>query len=310
LAAGAGGWRLTAIEFDTAGGWARERAEAWVRQSLHVADFGRTARLPVGHRAEPAVAAFLASLGIGAEPAKSPGISTNPEVEFIPVPALANEPQARRRGDVGLSSQQRRLPPLRGGAGFEIDLSDPRQRQRLPAELQTRLPERGFVNLHEAQAIVRMLENLIDDLPANVAVRPGSIAVLPIHQAQAELVRGLAAQSPTLSSAPLPLLIETPSHFRNREADLVLVGLTRSHSHRAVSYGDEADTVPLALTRVRRRLVLLGDPGTLARRAQWDGPLEHLDEAASHREKDWVAALVQQLQGQGVPTIHLREGPP
>jgi hypothetical protein len=281
-----------------------------VRESLHSADFGRTARLPVAHRAEAGVAAFLASLGIGAVPPKSPGTAANPAVEFIPVPALANEPQARRRGDVGLTGQQRRLPPLRGGAGFDLDLADARQRERLPAELQARLPDRGFVNLPEAQAIVRVLENLIDDLPANVADRPASIAVLPLHEAQAELVRDLAAHSPTLSAAPLPISIETPAHFRNLESDIVLVGLTRSHSHRAVSYGEAPDVVPLALTRARRRLVLIGDPGTLARRAQWDGPLEHLDETASRREKDWVAALVHQLQGQGVPTIHLREGPP
>jgi hypothetical protein len=277
---------------------------------LHVADFGRTARLPIARRAEPGVEGFLANLGFWNARAVSAGPPKIPAVEFIPVPALANEPQARRRGDVGLSSQQRRLPPLRGGAGFEIDLADPRQRERLPAELQSRLPDRGFVNPSEAQAIVRLLENLIDDLPADPAARPVSIAVLSLYEAQSEFVRALAAQSPILSAPPLPIYIESSGRFRQREADVVLVGLTRSHSHRAVSYGDESSAVPLALTRARRRLVLVGDPGTLARRAQWDGPLDHLDETASRREKEWVAALVRQLQGLGVSTVHLREGPP
>ena len=77
-----------------------------------------------------------------------------------------------------------------------------------------------------------------------------------------------------------------------------------------MSYGDEPSAAALALTRARQRLVLVGDPGTLARRAQWDGPLEHLDADAAKREREWVAALVRLLQGNGPAVIHLREGPP
>lgn len=310
LASEDGGWRLASIEFDMASGWTRGRAEAWVRTSLHVADFGRTARLPTVHRPDAALAVFHSIVGLGSAKLDLLGSGHVPAVEFIPVPALTNEPQARRRGDVGLSGQQRRLPPLRGGAGLEIDLADARQRERLPAELQSRLPARGLVNISEAEAVVRLLENLIDDLPTGSAERPISIAAIPLYEAQAELLRGLVVQSAVLSAARVPVQIASPRHFRQREADVVLIGLTRSHSHRAVSYGEESESMALALTRARRRIVLVGDPGTLARRAQWDGPLEHLDEAASRREKDWVAALVRQLQGLGVSTVQLREGPP
>src|SRR5262249_39396141 len=55
----------------------------------------------------------------------------------------------------------------------------------------------------------------------------------------------------------------------------------------------------LALTRAAARLLIFGDPGTLARRTQWQGPLDHLDEAASERERDLVCGLVAYLQGHG-----------
>jgi hypothetical protein len=304
--------RLAAMEFDPAAGWDRPRAETWARQSLRFTDAGRVARLHAQHRMHPEVAALACALGSEGvcPPARPAPLAAGPAVEFIPVPALANEPLARRRGDIGVSGQQRRLPPLRGGAGFEFDLADPRQRERLQAEILPILPPRGFVNLPEVEAVVRLLEILIADLPASTAERPGSIAVLPLYEAQAALVRRLMSQSHVLAASPVPVHVAAAGDFRQREADVIIVSLTRSHNHRAVTYGDEPAVVPLALTRARQRLVLVGDPGTLARRAHWDGPLDHLDADAAARERGWVAALVRLLQGNGSATIHLREGPP
>jgi len=85
--------------------------------------------------------------------------------------------------------------------------------------------------------------------------------------------------------------------FRQREADVILLSLTRSHTHRPVAYGDSPRTLMLALTRARSRLIILGDPGTLMRRSQWEGPLEHLNEEAARQEQSLIARLVQQLQG-------------
>jgi hypothetical protein len=89
------------------------------------------------------------------------------------------------------------------------------------------------------------------------------------------------------------------------------VSLTRSHGHRAVTYGDEPGLLPLALTRARQRLILIGDAGTLARRAAWDGPLDHYDALTAAAETAWAANLIAQLRSQTLPvSIHLHEGPP
>ena len=91
----------------------------------------------------------------------------------------------------------------------------------------------------------------------------------------------------------------------------MIVGLTRSHGHRAVTYGDEPGLLPLAITRARQRLILVGDAGTLARRAAWDGPLEQFDAATAAAETAWVVNLIGQLRSQTLPApVHLHEGPP
>jgi superfamily I DNA and/or RNA helicase len=131
---------------------------------------------------------------------------------------------------------------------------------------------------------------------------------MALYAAQVELIRQLVQQSPTLAGAPLA--VDLPTAFRERECGVVLLSLTRSHAHRAVPFGDDPQLLTLALTRARCRLVLFGDPGTLARRSQWEGPLDHLDEADAARERDLAGRLVAYLNGQGAHAraFRVREG--
>ena len=79
---------------------------------------------------------------------------------------------------------------------------------------------------------------------------------------------------------------------------------------RAVAFGDDPQLLSLALTRARQRVMVFGDAGTLIRRSQWEGPLDHLDEGTAARERELIAQLVRHLQGPGAPAraFHVREG--
>ena len=301
----AGCWHTVAFEFDRAT-WTRERAAAWTDQFLCSHDPARTATLTTPHRMRPALANFVSALCFdrGFAFAPSPPTGVGYPVEFIPVPGLSGD-GGRRRGHHEGNGYARKLPPMRGGAGFELDLSDPRQREHLHADLRPLLPDRGFVNLPEAHAIVRLLESM---LPSTTAK---SVAVLPLHRAEADLIRILIRNSPIIARSNVALTVDSAMNFRQRECDVVIVALTRSHTHRAVPYGDEPDAMPIALTRAHQRVIVVGDAGTLTRRSQWDGSLDHLDAAAANREKAWVVDLIRQLAGHGAPSaVHLLEGPP
>jgi hypothetical protein len=189
----------------------------------------------------------------------------------------------------------------REGAGLELDLTAPRHVDRLPSELRPDLPRRGFVNYLEAVAVVRKLEQLVRD-PSVCSPggngKPG-IAVLALYAGQVELIRRLIKRSALLSQASIPVVVDLPQSFRHRECPVVLVSLTRSHDHCAVSLGEDRGAVPIAFTRAQNRLIVFGDPGTLVRRSHWQGPLDHLDDAAAARERSMVHALLGYLQGQG-----------
>jgi hypothetical protein len=319
-------WQTCCLEFDRAAGWDRKRAGLWVQKHLGLRDLGRTVRLDVCYRMEPALAAFVSeSLFVEA----ADGTATSPflefqsverngcsaAVEFVPVPELREAAGTRERRNAGLgdgklgtgtANARPAALPRRGGAGLEIDLAEPRQRERLPAELRADLPNQGLVNYAEAQAVVRTLASLVKE-PGGCArvdkeqrgiVQP-TVAVLALYPAQAALIRRLMHQNPALAAIGVEVEVGVPTAFRQREAAVVLLSLTRSHTHRAVAFGEGPQVLALAMTRARSRLIVFGDPGTLVRRSQWEGPLEHLHEDDAARERQLIARLVHSLQDGG-----------
>ncbi len=336
-------WHTCCLQFDRAHGWHRQRAEDWVQQHLGLRDLGRTVRLDTLHRADANLALFLCDLlggglassaalpdhspGKGQAPGRNPQVAPTESVsdgcsaavEFVPVPPPKGE---RQKGKGEKAQVSTSLSPcafrLKGGAGLELDLSDPRQRERLPVELRADLPNQGFVNYLEAQAVVRALTALAqrpdvarspDRATSAAGARP-AVAVLAMYAAQAEVIRRLMRRERSLAASGFEIHVDIPSAFRHRDCQRVFLSLTRSHTHRAVTFGEGPHMLALATTRAREKLTLFGDPGTLVRRSQWEGPLEHLDEAAAARERELITHLVRYLQGQGPQpqAFHLCQG--
>jgi hypothetical protein len=322
-----------ALAFDRDAGWTRERAEQWVAHHADLRDSGRTAYLGLPHRMRPALARFVTRLlaaGWGADslPAVPPPAEDETAVEFVPIPSLLPESDSRRRTEsdsrrrAGGTATAPRLRAVKGGAGLETELGESPRPDSLPADLRDALPARGLVNYLEARAVVHELEAMVSDSCFRQEVerwqqsecgRHGqgpAIAVIALYPAQAELIRQLISRVPALVACPLGVEVGTPEQFQQRECLAALVSLTRSHSHRPVSFGEGPHALALAFTRARARLLLFGDPGTLARRGQCAEPVDHLDPAAAAREHGLVAHLVACIQGQGdhAAAFRLRQG--
>ncbi|MCS6852467.1 MAG: AAA domain-containing protein, partial [Gemmataceae bacterium] len=281
--AGSVPWRTCRLEFDRGAGWRREDAEAWVAQHLGIRDSRRTALLRYPHRLSPSLAAFVAevvlpgSYGRSVEGQAASGLGG--AVEWLPVPR---------------ESPPRRDDKRPGGAGLEVDLSDPRQRERLSPELRSGLSDRGWVNPTEAHAVVRRLEALAH---TDRRAAPGSVAVIALSSPQAEILRRLIASSAAASA--LKPVVDVPGALRHHEYPVVLVSLTRSPTHRAATFGETPRDLVVALTRAQERLIILGDPGAVARRVHWQGALDPWDEVASAQERELLARLLRWVQGAG-----------
>ena len=279
------------LEFARADGWTRLRVDQWLWRFLQLRDLGRTMALNIPHRMMAGLASPLSDILFGGAYLATPIEKGPGALEFVAVPALGaysksvQAPMQCSSGKNGLAH----LP--REGAGLEQDLTEQRSADRIPSELRAELPRRGFANFLEAQAVVRKLEDLVSR--ADGILEP--IAVIALYEGQVALLRRLIDQSELLRQQRALLTIDLPSAFREHEWSIVLVSLTRSHSHRAVPFGDRATDLAHALTRARQRLILFGDPGALVKRSQWQGPLDHLDAVAGALEGRRIAALLRWL---------------
>ena len=247
------------VAFSGACGWTQAKAEAWVRSHLPARDAGRACRFEQTHRHAPELAAWLDDAVFGESFEADGPLSSNGAVEFVPVP--------------------RRTPAHgrhRGGAGIEIDLADATQRAQLSPELAAILPRHGYVNPAEARAIAELLPRL---------PRSHRVAVAAPYRAQTELLRHFCRGA----------FVAPVEHLAHAECDLLVISLTRSHVARAVTYGDDPLDMLCLLARARCRILFVGDPGTLARRAQWEGAIDHFDETEGERERRWVRALLPHL---------------
>jgi hypothetical protein len=282
-------WQTCCFEFDCQSGWHRTAAEDWIERYLGLRDLGRTCYLDELHRYSAGMASFVASVlalprGLDSAAALDARGETAHAIEFSGVPSTL-EPGHLERSPA---------PSRLRSAGFELDLSDTKNRERLPANLRAGLPAQGFVNLAEAQAIVRRLEDCLraGSIPTTFGGAAG-IFVIALYPVQAEIIRRLIKSSQALAAAEKSTIeVGVPQDFMHRDAPWVILSLTRSHAHRVGSYGSSLEDLLIALTRARHKLILFGDAGALSRRAHSDGVVERTDPARAARERSVVKMLV------------------
>jgi hypothetical protein len=339
-------WLTCGLAFDRECGWTMATATRWVESHLKLRDLGRSVFLAPCHRMQSSLAQVLDDLLYEEcnplHGQRHVGLAAGAPVEFMCVPSGGTELEGRGQsnpesswtsGGAALAARPR---TVKGGAGFEVDLADSRRTDSLPSDLRPLLPATGVVNYVESQAVVRALEQIVAEsagrLPAvssggapceNASVNGSgtpvdcnadrhcpTIAVIALQPAQAVLLSILIRRSEVLAASPVGIEVGPPSAFRQRECVIAIVSLTRSHAHRAVSFGEGWQTLVQALTRATSRLVVVGDPGTLIRRSQWPGELDHQEENDALKERDLTARMVRYIQGQGVHAhaFQLREG--
>jgi hypothetical protein len=238
------GWCTGALEFEVEAGWTLEKVRQWMREKLGWCPSDRATYLAHPYRFSPALAQALELL-------RQHRAVASPVLTFLPVPPHGG---------------------LRPG-NLEVDLTQPERLPRpplLPHEVRAHLPAQGLVNPAEAQAVVDVLAELLREPQVRQQLHPGAkpaIAVLTPFAAQAVLLRAVIARAEFHPHDGEHIEVALIDEFRPRECLFAVVSLTRSTTARTAPYGPVGDELAVLLTRARERVILVGDPAMLARRA-------------------------------------------
>ncbi len=117
---------------------------------------------------------------------------------------------------------------------------------------QTERDGESRLNPREAEVVATKVGALIE-----AGVSPYEIAVIAPYAAQVRLLRD------RLLDEHANLEVDTVDGFQGREKEAVIISLVRSNSRGEIGFLDDVRRMNVALTRARRKLVVIGDSATI-----------------------------------------------
>jgi len=105
-------------------------------------------------------------------------------------------------------------------------------------------------NLAEAACVLKMVDQLVD-----AGLSPAEIALIAPYAAQVRWLRS--------HSRHVELEIDTVDGFQGREKEAVVISLVRSNPAGEIGFLGDTRRMNVALTRARRKLIVVGDSATL-----------------------------------------------
>ncbi|TWU55621.1 AAA domain-containing protein [Rubripirellula reticaptiva] len=125
-------------------------------------------------------------------------------------------------------------------------------------------------NPKEANLVVNLVRELFQ-----AGICANQIAVIAPYAAQVRLLRN-RLDAPELE-------IDTVDGFQGREKEVVIITMTRSNSIGEIGFLADTRRTNVALTRAKRKLIVIGDSATLGINGFYESMLEYFDKADSYR---------------------------
>lgn len=120
-------------------------------------------------------------------------------------------------------------------------------------------------NPEEAAFLFRHLTSLMPDLEAHYTLDSfPSIGIISPYRQQIHLLKEQMLHSPALQLYKERITINTIDSFQGQERDIIYISLTRSNSDSRIGFLSEIRRMNVAMTRARKKLIVIGDSATLS----------------------------------------------
>lgn len=123
----------------------------------------------------------------------------------------------------------------------------------------------SITNPEEASFLFKHLRQLVASL--SVHYQPEnfpSIAVISPYRQQVHLLQELLPHSTALQLYSNKISVNTIDSFQGQERDIVYISMARSNSEGKIGFLSDIRRMNVAMTRARKKLVVIGDSGTLS----------------------------------------------
>jgi len=121
-------------------------------------------------------------------------------------------------------------------------------------------------NPEEAVFLMRHLTQLVHQLaPLFETGDFPSVAIISPYKQQVYILKDLLLNAPDLQVYADKISVNTIDSFQGQERDIVYISLTRSNAEGTIGFLSDIRRMNVAMTRARKKLVVIGDSATLSR---------------------------------------------
>jgi superfamily I DNA and/or RNA helicase len=140
----------------------------------------------------------------------------------------------------------------------------------------------GLSNPGELDLLRRHLGNWLEEYEASFSGTL-QVAVISPYREQAERLKSNLGGMEKAFAGRVKIRCGTVDGFQGQEADLVYISLVRSNERSDIGFLRDIRRMNVAITRAKKRLVLIGDSATLAGFGFYDKLLEYMGEKALYQ---------------------------
>lgn len=120
-------------------------------------------------------------------------------------------------------------------------------------------------NPEEAAFLVKQLIAMFE-IP-QITINPPSVAVISPYKKQISILKDLIQENSTLKPFLKNISTNTIDSFQGQERDAVFISMTRSNSNGEIGFLADTRRMNVAMTRAKKRLVIIGDSATIGNHA-------------------------------------------
>lgn len=139
-------------------------------------------------------------------------------------------------------------------------------------------------NPDEAVFLLKHLSSLVEQL--SQIYTPDhfpSIGVISPYKQQLTILRELILDYPTLGPYLSRISINTIDSFQGQERDIVYISMTRSNPEGTIGFLSDTRRMNVAMTRARKKLVIIGDSATLSRLPFYADLIGYAEEKSAYK---------------------------
>lgn len=142
----------------------------------------------------------------------------------------------------------------------------------------------GITNPEEAGFLVRHVRQLAGHLAEYYPPKDfPTLAIISPYRHQVQLLKDLVASAADLKPYADKIAVNTIDSFQGQERDIVYIGMTRSNADNRIGFLSEIRRMNVAMTRARKRLVVIGDSATLSRLPFYAGLIAYAENHSAYQ---------------------------